>query len=242
MQSFIRNAVNGAEGAGASVDRLFPVQGLMNFDPFVLWDDFTISAGAGFPDHPHRGFEGITYVFQGSVKHKDNLGNDSTVSAGGLQRFTAGRGIVHSEMPSAQGVTRGIQMWVNLPSRLKQLEPDYQKVDAEAVPERKVSSGVVRVLSGEGSPLRLNTPVVYLDVQLDPGGEMEQPVPAEYRGLVYVIAGSCEVNGQLLKQHSALFMENITSVNVRSSSSCRFMLCFGQPHGEPIRQHGPFVD
>jgi len=242
MQSFIRNALNGAEGEGASVNRLFPVQGFMNFDPFVLWDDFTISAGAGFPDHPHRGFEGITYVFQGSVEHKDNLGNDSTVTSGGLQRFTAGRGIVHSEMPAAQGVTRGIQMWVNLPSRLKQLEPDYQKVDAETVPEREVSNGVVRVLSGEGSPLRLNTPVVYLDVRLDAGGEMEEPVPAEYRGLVYVIAGSCTVNGQPLEQQGALFMEDTTSVNVRSSSSCRLMLCFGQPHGEPIRQRGPFVD
>jgi redox-sensitive bicupin YhaK (pirin superfamily) len=242
MQSFIRNAVSGAEGEGASVDRLFPVQGFMNFDPFVLWDDFTISAGAGFPDHPHRGFEGITYVFQGSVAHKDNLGNDSTVTSGGLQRFTAGKGIVHSEMPSAQGVTRGIQMWVNLPSRLKQLEPDYQKVDTGAVPEREVSNGIVRVLSGKGSPLRLNTPVVYLDVRLDAGGEMVETIPAEYRGLVYVVAGSCEVNGQALEQGSAVFMEDIMSVNVNSSASCRFMLCFGQPHGEPIHQHGPFVD
>ncbi len=242
MQSLIRNAVNGAEGEGASVNRLFPVQGFMNFDPFVLWDDFTISAGAGFPDHPHRGFEGVTYVFQGSVEHKDNLGNDSTVTSGGLQRFTAGRGIVHSEMPSSTGVTRGIQMWVNLPSRLKQLEPEYQKVDAEAVPERKVSNGIVRVLSGESSPLRLNTPVLYLDVQLDAGGEMEEPVPTAYRGLVYVIEGSCEVNGQSLEQGSAVFMEDIAFVNVSSSSPCRCMLCFGQPHGEPIRQHGPFVD
>lgn len=242
MQSFIRNAVNGAEGEGASVNRLFPVQGFMNFDPFVLWDEFTISAGAGFPDHPHRGFEGITYVFQGSVEHKDNLGNDSAVSSGGLQRFTAGRGIVHSEMPSAVGVTRGIQLWVNLPSRLKQLEPDYQKVDADAVPQREINNGVVRVLSGEGSPLRLNTPVVYLDVQLDAGGEMEEPVQTGYRGLVYVIAGSCEVNGQPLEQGSAVFMADITSVNVSSRSPCRLMLCFGLPHGEPIHQHGPFVD
>jgi redox-sensitive bicupin YhaK (pirin superfamily) len=242
MQSFIRHAVNGAEGEGASVDRLFPVQGMMNFDPFVLWDDFTISAGAGFPYHPHRGFEGITYVFQGSVEHKDNLGNDSTVTRGGLQRFTAGKGIVHSEMPSAQGVTRGIQMWVNPPSRLKQLEPDYQKVDAEDVPEREVGNGVVRVLSDEGSPLRLNTPVEFLDVQLDAGGEMHESVPEEYRGLVYVFAGSCEVNQQPLEKGSALFMEDTTSVNVRSSSSCRFMLCFSRPHGEPIRLHGPFVD
>lgn len=242
MQSFIRNAVNGAEGDGAVVNRLFPVQAFMNFDPFVLWDDFTISAGAGFPDHPHRGFEGITYVFQGSVKHKDNLGNDSTVSSGGLQRFTAGKGIVHSEMPSADGVTRGIQMWVNLPSRLKKLEPDYQQVNSDSVPEHEISNGVVRVLSGEGSPLRLNTAVIYLDVQLDKDGELEESIPDGYRGLAYVIEGRCDINGEVVEQGSAVFMEDITSVKVSSSSACRLMLCFGQPHGEPIYQHGPFVD
>ena len=242
MQSFIRNAVYGAEGDCAEVNRLFPVQALMNFDPFVLWDDFTISAGAGFPDHPHRGFEGITYVFQGSVAHKDNLGNDSTVSSGGLQRFTAGKGIVHSEMPSAEGAARGIQMWVKLPSRLKKIEPDYQQVDSDSVPEREVSNGVVRVLSGEGSPLRLYTPVVYLDAQLGAGGELEESVPAGYRGLAYVIEGSCEVNGESVAQGSAIFMEDITAVKVNSRLPCRLMLCFGRPHGEPIYQHGPFVD
>lgn len=242
MQSFIRNAVSGAEGEGASVNRLFPVQALMNFDPFVLWDDFSISAGAGFPDHPHRGFEGITYVFQGSVKHKDNLGNDATVLSGGLQRFTAGKGIVHSEMPSAEGVTRGIQMWVNLPSRLKKIEPGYQQVDSNDIPQREVSKGSVRVLSGEGSPLQLKTPVLYLDVQLDAGGELEQSIPAGYRGLVYMIEGACDINGQTIDQGKAIFMEDVSTVKANSRTSCRFMLCFGQPHGEPIIQHGPYVD
>jgi hypothetical protein len=119
MRSFVRNAVSAAEGDGAEVRSLFPLPSLMNFDPSVLWDDLSISAGAGFPDHPHRGFEGVTYVFQGSIRHKDNPGNDSTVTRGGLQRFTAGSGIVHAEMTAADGVTRGIQMWLNLPSPLK---------------------------------------------------------------------------------------------------------------------------
>ncbi len=242
MQSFIRNAVSAAEGDGAVVNRLFPVQSLMNFDPFVLWDDFSISAGAGFPDHPHRGFEGITYVFQGSVKHKDNLGNDSTVTSGGLQRFTAGKGIVHSEMPSAEGVTRGIQMWVNLPSRLKKIEAQYQQVNSNDIPQREVTSGSVRVLSGEGSPLQLNTPVLYLDVQLDAGGKLEQSIMPGHRGLVYVVEGACDVNGHTIEQGNALFMEDTASVEASSLSGCRFMLCFGQPHGEPIIQHGPYVD
>lgn len=240
--SFIRRAVYGAEGEGAEISRLFPVQSFMNFDPFVLWDDFTIEAGAGFPNHPHRGFEAITYVFQGSVNHQDNIGNNTTVGSGGLQRFTAGKGIVHSETPSEEGITRGIQMWVNLPAHLKQLEPDYQQVEADALPEREVTRGVVRVLAGEGSPLHLNTPVVYLDVQLESDGELVESVPQDYRGLAYVIEGTCEVNGEAVNQGSAVFMEDVQSVKVSSSTACRLMLCFGQPHGEPIYQHGPFVD
>lgn len=98
----VRSATTGSEGDSAEVNRLFPVHGFMNFDPFVLWDDFTIRPGAGFPDHPHRGFEGVTYVIKGSVNHTDNLGNNSTVHHGGMQRFTAGKGIIHSEMPSAE--------------------------------------------------------------------------------------------------------------------------------------------
>ena len=242
MQPFVRTAVSGAEGDGAEVRRLFPIPALMNFDPFVLWDDFTISAGAGFPDHPHRGFEGITYVFQGSVKHKDNLGNDSTVNSGGLQRFTAGKGIVHSEMPSAVGVTRGIQLWVNLPLRLKSLAPDYQQVNADAIPERKVNNGVVRVLAGEGSPLSLHTPVIYQDAQLDADGGFEQAIPSGFRGIVYVVDGQCAVNNTVVEQGKAVFMENIETVRLHCNAPARAMLCFGQPHGEPIRQHGPYVD
>ena len=242
MQTFIRNAVSGAEGDGAEVSRLFPVQSFMNFDPFVLWDDFTISAGAGFPDHPHRGFEGVTYVFQGSVKHTDNLGNDSTVSRGGLQRFTAGKGIIHSEMPSADGETRGIQMWVNLPGRLKKTDPEYQQVDADEVPVRDVSNGVVRVLAGEGSPLQLKTPVIYLDVELDAGGEIQQHIPQQYRGFVYMLEGSAVINGNTVDQGSAIFFEDTEDVQAVCDKHCRFMLCCGQPHNEPIYQHGPFVD
>lgn len=239
---FIQNAVSGAEGDGAEVNRLFPIQNFMNFDPFVLWDDFTVPPSAGFPDHPHRGFEGVTYVFEGSMQHKDNLGNDSTVEPGGLQRFTAGKGIIHSEMPSPGSTTRGIQMWVNLPKRLKQVEPAYQQVESDAVPVRSVSGGTVRELAGEGSPLRLKTPVRYLDVQLDAGGQLLEKMPSEYRGFVYMIEGQATVNGNSLSSSIALFYDGDATVDVSADKYCRFMVCFGQPHGEPIHQHGPYVD
>ncbi|RMH38120.1 MAG: pirin family protein, partial [Gammaproteobacteria bacterium] len=110
------------EGDGVTVQRLMPVPGLRHFDPFVLWDHFDI-AGGGFPPHPHRGFEAITWLFSGAMHHKDNLGNAGTIHAGGAQRFTAGRGITHSEMP--ESAAAGIQLWINLPQRLKSIEPDY---------------------------------------------------------------------------------------------------------------------
>jgi redox-sensitive bicupin YhaK (pirin superfamily) len=239
---FLRDAVSGAEGEGAEVSRLFPVQSFMNFDPFVLWDDFTIPSSAGFPDHPHRGFEAVTYVFEGAMLHKDNLGNESTVMPGGLQRFTAGKGIVHSEMPSTKKVTRGIQMWVNLPHRLKQIDPEYQQVDADSVPEHSVDGGFFRELAGEGSPLKLKTPVRYLDVQLSAGGHFEEILPEGFRGFVYMVEGSIVVNEHVLSKGSALFCDGNAKLIINSDGHSRFMVCFGQPHGEPIVQRGTYVD
>ena len=240
---FLRDAVSGAEGDGAEVSRLFPVRDFMNFDPFVLWDDFTVPASAGFPDHPHRGFEGITYVFEGSMLHKDNLGNESTVMPGGLQRFTAGKGIIHSEMPSTKKTTKGIQMWVNLPHRLKQVDPEYQQVDADSVTERVINGGSVRELVAEGSRLQLKTPVRYLDVQLSAGGgHYEETLPPDFRGFIYVVTGSVVANDKALSEGNAMFYDGDAKLSISSDTHSRFMVCFGRPHGEPIHQHGPYVD
>jgi redox-sensitive bicupin YhaK (pirin superfamily) len=239
---FLRDAVSGAEGEGAEVNRLFPVRDFMNFDPFVLWDDFTVPPTAGFPDHPHRGFEGVTYVFEGTMLHKDNLGNESTVTPGGLQRFTAGKGIIHSEMPSTKKTTKGIQMWVNLPRRLKQVDPEYQQVDADSVPEQTIEGGSIRELAGEDSPLKLKTPVRYLDVQLSAGAHFEETLPPDFRGFVYMIKGSVVANDKILSEGSALFYDENAKLSIDADGHSRFMVCFGQPHGEPIYQRGPYVD
>lgn len=239
---FLHSAVSGSEGEGAEVNRLFPIQNFMNFDPFVLWDHFTVPPSAGFPDHPHRGFEGVTYIFEGSMQHKDNLGNESTVEPGGLQRFTAGKGLIHSEMPSPGSTTRGIQLWVNLPKNLKQEDPAYQQVDTDAVPVHTFNGGTVRELVGKGSPLQLKTPVRYLDVLLNSGGKFVEKMPDEFRGFVYMIKGTATVNGNVLSMGGAVFYEGDAMVDVSADEPCRFMVCFGQPHGEPIHQHGPYVD
>ena len=231
------------EGDGAEVQRLFPIpRRMMNFDPFVLWDHFTIEPGNGFPTHPHRGFEAITYMFSGSMQHKDNLGNQSTVTAGGAQRFTAGRGIEHSEMPAAEGQSSGIQLWINLPQSLKQTEPGYQQVDADQIPVRQSGDAELRVIVGEPSPMMLQTAVRYYDVNLPADGTYTEQVPQGFRGLLYVVHGRLEVNQQVMSNGQAIFFEVIENLNMRGLDNCRFMLVMGRPHGEPIRQWGPFVD
>jgi len=240
--SFIRHASLTNEGDSVEVKRLFPIAEYMNFDPFVLWDHFDVQPGSGFPDHPHRGFEAITYMFEGSMKHTDNLGNDSRVGAGGAQRFTAGKGIVHSEMPGTQGSNTGIQLWINLPHRLKGLEPDYQEVLAENIPEINFDGGRVRTIVGEDSRLKLHTQVEYEDITLQPAAHWKKTVAEGLRGFVYVVDGSLQVNDRRLDRADALFMQDADSINVMSETASRFMVCLGHPHGEPIRQWGPYVD
>jgi redox-sensitive bicupin YhaK (pirin superfamily) len=238
----IRQATAMEEGAGARVQRLFPVAGCRNHDPFVLWDHFEISPGSGFPDHPHRGFEAITYLFEGAMEHADNLGNRSTVGPGGAQRFTAGRGIVHSEMPGSEGKTQGIQLWINLPLRLKTLPPAYQAVVAPDLPEQRWQGGRKRIIVGQGSPLSLHTPVEYFELALEAGASYSWTAPDASRGLVYVVEGELTLNGQHVACAAAAQMEHAVTLEMGTDTGCRIMVCFGQPHGEPIYQHGPFVD
>ena len=230
------------EGDGVDVKRLFPLHGFMNFDPFVLWDHFDIGAGRGFPDHPHRGFEAITYMFDGGMNHKDNLGNESFVTAGGAQRFTAGSGMVHSEMPAEQGKSNGIQLWINLPKRLKQVSPEYQQVNAEEFPLKAITGGQVKILVGEGSPLKIKTEIIYQHVTLNRQAQYQLDLNAAMRGIVYVMSGKLSVNDEPVKTDQALVVEAIEHLEFLAEEDSQFMICMGNPHGEPIRQHGPFVD
>ena len=158
----VESVVKTIEGDGARVNRLFPIRRqLMNYDPFVLWDHFELAPGAGFPEHPHRGFEAITYLFSGGIEHKDNLGHQSTVYAGGAQRFTAGSGITHSEMPAGESLSKGIQLWINLPRHLKQIDPAYQQIDAQDFTEELVNSVRVKTIVDAEEGIQLNSKVSY---------------------------------------------------------------------------------
>ncbi|MDX8380699.1 MAG: pirin family protein [Ghiorsea sp.] len=235
----IVKALTVPEGDGVVVKRLMPVHGLMNFDPFVLMDHFDIDAG-GFPDHPHRGFEGMTYMLDGGMQHADNLGNRSIVTGGGVQRFTAGKGIIHSEMPQSRA--QGIQLWINLPQHLKKLDASYQQVNADEMPVVTKGGVTVRTMVGEGSPTKVQTPVLYLDVSLEASSEYQREIPDDFRGFVYLLEGDVILNHELLKTSEAAFFDKSETLNIQANEKSRIILCFGKPHGEPIYQHGPFVD
>ncbi len=243
----IRDVTVVPEGDGVDVKRLFPLRGFMNFDPFVLWDHFDIGAGNGFPEHPHRGFEAITYMFAGGMNHKDNLANESFVVQGGAQRFTAGKGLLHSEMPADKGKSIGLQLWINLPQALKQCPPEYQQVDHADFPVDKIEGGSVKTLVGKGAPLKLKSNVLYQHIHLNKQADYSVDIEAGMRGIIYLMKGALAVGkgnniSENIYQDQALFIENTESIKIKSNDDSEFMLCFGMPHGEPIHQHGPFVD
>jgi redox-sensitive bicupin YhaK (pirin superfamily) len=241
--TFIQPAIEMSEGDGVDVNRLFPVtRERMNFDPFVLWDNFNIGPDRGFPTHPHRGFEAITYMFTGSIEHKDNLGNHSIVTSGGAQRFTAGRGMEHSEMPDSQEMSNGIQLWINLAKNKKTIEPGYQQVDEGDIPLVKIDGGSIRVIVGDESPVKLETPIRYLRVNLEQGAKLNEKVPEDFRGFIYLLSGQLKVNVDTVNKREAFFFENIGKLDIEALEESHFMLCMGKPHGEPIKQYGPFVD
>ena len=237
-----RTAVETHEGDGVMVKRLMPIPRFHNYDPFVLWDDFTIKPGNGFPDHPHRGFEAITYLFNGSIRHEDNLGNSSTVRGGGAQRFTAGRGIVHSEMPNEKDPTRGIQLWINLPQRLKKVDPAYQQVNHAEFPITEITGGQIKTIVGKDSPLEIMTPMAYLELQLNAGARHKQIITTGMRGLVYMVDGEIEINGETYKRADTAFFDDEGEITISARQKSKLMICYGSAHGEPIFQHGPYVD
>lgn len=231
------------EGDGALVYRLMPVAGLRNFDPFVLFDHFVLQAGMGFPTHPHRGFEGITYLLSGSMQHKDNLGNDRTIQAGGAQRFTAGSGIFHSEMPSETEITEGIQLWVNLPKKLKTLAPDYQQVGKEEIIIDFPETGVQRrTLVGDKGKIKTHQAVSYEDYSMEKGASILIENSESRNQLIYLLKGELRYTGNRLSAKQALLIDQAQKLELTADKESRLIVLSGEAIGEPIYQHGPYVD
>lgn len=235
------SARSAIDGAGATLQRLFPSPELRHLDPFVLLDDFDVRRPAGFPDHPHRGFEAFTYMLEGKFHHRDSMGNDSVIGPGGTQRFTSGRGARHSEMPASEGRNRGLQLWVNLPRALKKIEPSYAGIPGERMPIESLGERVIREIVGARSPVVLQTEVDYLDIELLADASFERAVAAGHNALIYVLEGEVELLAERLRGGQAL-LPSAGAITIKARAPSRVLWLSGKPHGEPIRQRGPFVD
>ncbi|MBC8267677.1 MAG: pirin family protein [Rhodospirillaceae bacterium] len=241
-----------SDGAGVTLRRSIGSQMLEELDPFLLLDNFGTENPddyiAGFPDHPHRGFETVTYMIKGLMRHRDNTGAEGLLKPGGVQWMTAGRGIIHSEMPEqSEGEMSGFQLWVNLPASKKMCEPRYQDIDPEDVPTVSREDGTeIRVIAGivdgvEGPVNGIDIEPVYLDVSLPGGGTFQHEVPAVHTSFIYVFEGIVDVAGEPVgSDHLAILSEG-EQISVSSSMGGRFILLAGRPFGEPIARYGPFV-
>jgi redox-sensitive bicupin YhaK (pirin superfamily) len=229
------------DGAGAALRRIFPQAPGDHLDPFVLLDDFGVAPPAGFPTHPHRGFEAFTYMLDGGFEHRDNLGNVSTVSTGGVQLFTSGRGARHSEMPARPQINRGLQLWINLPQHRKGIDPRYAAHAAATLPEHAERDVRVRTVVGPQSPVQLETDVRYLDLTLPSGTRWSTEQPDDWQGLLYVVDGQVRVGDvDLARGEGAVLRPGELGLLARVDS--RAVWIAGRAHREPIRQHGPYVD
>ncbi|KAK5131857.1 hypothetical protein LTR08_000524 [Meristemomyces frigidus] len=253
-------AIEQAEGAGATVRRSIGTPKLRNFTPFLMLDHFTIAVGAGFPDHPHRGQETITYLLSGAVDHEDFAGNKGTIETGDLQFMTAGKGIVHAEMPHDNGdgsSNIGMQLWVDLPKSLKSCEPRYRDLKASEIPVAKSEDGkvVVKVISGRSYGVDslqelAYTPVWLLDVSIQPGGKLVQPLPASWNAFAYILEGTATfetgaTTQQVPRYHNTVFEQQgdqvVASVPAGAKEAARLILVAGLPLDQKIVQYGPFV-
>ena len=255
----VRRVIKGmptSDGAGVKLRRVIGQPQLPDLDPFLMLDEFGTDRAedyiAGFPEHPHRGFETVTYMLDGRMRHKDNHGNEGVLVPGSVQWMTAGRGLVHSEMPEQQeGRMRGFQLWLNLPAREKMTAPKYQEFGPERIPTAAPAPGVtVKVIAGSaagivGPILQPATDPTYLDLALAAQAEFVQDLPADYAAFLYVFEGEVTVGdeAQPVRTHELAVLSEGSQIRLRGSSSggARAILVAGRPLKEPVAKYGPFV-
>ena len=258
------NSIETLEGAGFLVHRPFPKPGFSEFDPFLLLDEMGPSELApgeakGAPDHPHRGFETVTYVLSGDLQHKDSHGNAGRLRPGDVQWMTAGAGVVHSEMPSPEferngGRMHAFQLWVNLPKRDKMMTPRYQEISSAQIPKATSADGLVTVsvIAGEAlgqqAVIETRTPIVYLHYRIKPGGSVTQQVPAGYNAFADVVEAEGLFGAELERAkrgQMVLFAQDGDEVRIENPADAKAtvdaLLIAGLPLNEPVVRYGPFV-
>ena len=246
------------DGAGVELLRVIGQPALMQLDPFLLLDAFRSDDPqdyiAGFPPHPHRGFETVTYLLQGRMRHRDSAGHEGVIEPGGVQWMTAGRGIVHSEMPEQQdGLLQGFQLWVNLPAAHKLDPPRYQEFTADEIPVETREGSRIRVIAGQtrqgtaGPVQQPLTDPLYLDVSLQAGHRFEERVPRGHNAFLFVIEGRLRLDGpdgeeyDIAADSLAQLDDGDCVAATTGDRPARFLLVAGRPLGEPVARGGPFV-
>ena len=251
------------DGAGVKINRVLTGPLQRRLDPFLMLDAFgSDKAGdyiAGFPEHPHRGFETVTYMLHGSMRHRDSAGNEGLVTDGGVQWMSAGRGVIHSEMPGqTEGLMAGFQLWLNLPAKDKMNAPWYRDIPNAEVPRFTLRSGndsgvTVQVIAGashgvNGAVQRDGTEPLYLDIELPAGATFEQPIPEGHNAFIYVFRGEAVAGGRGVAQSRMAIFDNapgadgvVIKAAAREGTTTRLLLLAGRPLKEPIAQYGPFV-
>ena len=260
LQQIIRSLPT-SDGAGVKLRRSLGQAPGVRLDPFLMLDEFSSENAddyiAGFPDHPHRGFETVTYMLDGHMLHEDHLGNRGDLKSGGAQWMTAGRGIIHSEMPQQQsGRMRGFQLWINLPAREKMKPAGYRDIQPDEIPTVDLEAGVVaRVIAGTltsngdnlAGPIQgISTEPLFFDIRLAPGKAFSTSIPAEHNAFIYCYEGGLNVEAaaesRSLAAHEAGILAGGTQIEVRAGDAATaFLLLAARPLGEPVVQYGPFV-
>ncbi len=254
----IVHATSQFEGEGMIVTRPFPTAHLDHLDPFLLLDRMgPVSHGPGeakgAPDHPHRGFETVTYILDGAVEHEDSQGNHGRIGAGDVQWMTAGSGVIHSEMPGEEirrngGRLHGFQLWVNLPRRDKMMKPRYQELRAAEIPTATSADGkvTVTVIAGESlgvrSAIDTRTPIMYLHLRLGAGARFKQSIPKEYNAFAFIISGEAAFGDRLARENDAVIFDGDgDNVTIEAEKGAELLLIGGVPLNEPVARYGPFV-
>ena len=258
------NSIETLEGGGFLVRRPFPKASFSEFDPFLLLDemgpmDLAPGEAKGAPDHPHRGFETVTYLLSGDMEHKDSRGHAGRLRAGDVQWMTAGAGVVHSEMPSREfardgGRMHGFQLWVNLPQRDKLIPPHYQEISSSQIPKATSADRLVMVsviageAMGEKAVVETRTPIIYLHYRIKPGGAATQKVPGAYNAFAYVVEGEGLFGAEgerALDGQMVLFAQDGDEVRIENPADAKatleVLLIAGVPLNEPVARYGPFV-
>ncbi|WP_203142351.1 pirin family protein [Marinobacter mangrovi] len=255
----LRQVIPGAEtsdGAGVRIKRSLGQHPSVRLDPFLMLDEFGSADAAdyiaGFPSHPHRGFETVTYMIEGHMLHEDHLGNRGDLRNGGVQWMTAGRGIIHSEMPQQEeGVMRGFQLWLNLPAAEKMTDAGYRDIQPEEIPDINFDGGRIKLIAGEltidgdhhrGAIADRSTQPIYADIHLDAAGQVTLPVPEGHNGMLYLYDGDASLGETALQRSAANVLGDGDRITVTAGANgAQLLLIAGKPIGEPIVQYGPFV-